>query len=77
MKYTYAAEVGTIPFRKASSQLMHAMGRLRWATEHVVSIAGDTYLKPNELLMLGYFEGMKIGVSNMTPCHSFEVQSSS
>lgn len=65
MKYKYAAEVGTIPFSEAAPQLMHAMGRLTWATRHVVDMAGDDYLRPNELLMLGYFESMKIGVSDI------------
>jgi hypothetical protein len=48
------------------------LGRLSWATENAVTRAGDQYQPPNELLALGYFEDMKIGVgrtfSNNSVC---------
>jgi hypothetical protein len=65
MEYKYVAKVDTVAFSEAPPQIMHALGRLSWATEHVVNMVGDKYLPPNELLMLGYFEDMKIGVSDL------------
>jgi hypothetical protein len=54
-------------FSDAPAQILTALGRLSWATGQAVTRAGDTYQAPNELLALGYFEEMKIGVSE-TSC---------
>lgn len=41
---------------------MRALGRLTWATRGAVQSVGLTTNDPNELLLLGYFEGQRIGV---------------
>lgn len=41
---------------------MRILGRLTWATERVVGLTGDQVLLPNELLAMGYLDGMKISV---------------
>lgn len=50
-------------FDEASDDVLRALGRLSWATEKAVINAGDVYQAPNELLILGYFEDMRIGVN--------------
>lgn len=50
-------------FNEATDDVLRAFGRLAWATEKAVTYAGDDYEMPNELLILGYFESMKMGVS--------------
>lgn len=62
MPYKYIVSVGSRPFADAPDEILQALGRLTWATERAVAGSGDTFLPPNELLMLGYFEDMKIGV---------------
>jgi len=49
-------------FNEATDDVLRALGRLTWATEKAVTYAGDKCTAPNELLILGYFEEMKIGV---------------
>ncbi|GFF64652.1 hypothetical protein IFM60648_01339 [Aspergillus lentulus] len=61
MPYKYIVSVGSRPFADAPDEILQALGRLTWATERAVAGSGDTFLPPNELLMLGYFEDMKIG----------------
>lgn len=62
MPYKYVVSVDSKGFDEAPPEIMRALGRLTWATEHAINAAGDTFLPPNELLMLGYFEDMAIGV---------------
>ncbi|KAJ5688953.1 hypothetical protein N7462_003345 [Penicillium macrosclerotiorum] len=59
--YKYIVSVDSKAFKDASDDLMKCLGRLSWATEKAVVHAGHLYRAPNELLVLGYFEGMKIG----------------
>jgi hypothetical protein len=66
MPYKYVVSVDSKGFDEASEDILRALGRLSWATENAVVSAGDKYLPPNELLTLGYFEDMKIGVSQNT-----------
>lgn len=62
MPYKYVVSVDSKGFDEAPDPVLRALGRLTWATEQAVTSAGDQFLPPNELLMLGYFEDMKIGV---------------
>ncbi|KAJ5138753.1 Oxoglutarate/iron-dependent dioxygenase [Penicillium bovifimosum] len=59
--YKYVVSVLSKAFGEAPGIILRALGRLSWATEQAVISAGDMYMPPNELLTLGYFEGMKIG----------------
>ncbi|EAW12643.1 putative Rho guanyl nucleotide exchange factor [Aspergillus clavatus NRRL 1] len=61
MPYKYIVSVDSKSFGEAPGEVLRAMGRLTWATERAVAGSGDTFLPPNELLMLGYFEEMRIG----------------
>ncbi|KAJ5833593.1 hypothetical protein N7474_001904 [Penicillium riverlandense] len=61
MPYKYVVSVASKGFDEAPEPVLRALGRLTWATEQAVSSAGDHFLPPNELLVLGYFEDMKIG----------------
>lgn len=63
MPYKYVVSVDSKGFNEAPDEILCALGRLSWATEKTVVDTGDKFLPPNELLMLGYFEDMKIGVS--------------
>lgn len=63
MPYKYVVSVASKGFNEAPDTILRSLGRLTWATEQAVTAAGGTALPPNELLALGYFEGMKIGVS--------------
>jgi hypothetical protein len=65
MPYKYVVAVDSKGFNEAPPVIMRALGRLSWATEQAVTAAGDPFLQPNELLTLGYFEDMSIGV-----CHA-------
>ena len=53
-------------FGEAPGVVLHALGRLQWATEKTVHLAGHTSYPPNEILVLGYFADMKIGVSTIS-----------
>ena len=64
MPYKYVVAVDSKGFNEAPSQILSALGRLSWATKQAVAGTGDEYLPPNELLVIGYFEGMKMGVSH-------------
>jgi hypothetical protein len=66
MPYKYVVSVDSKGFDEAPEDMLRALGRLSWATENAVVSVGDKYLPPNELLTLGYFEEMKIGVSHNT-----------
>lgn len=63
MPYKYVVSVDSKGFDEAPEAMLRTLGRLSWATEKAVMSCGGTYLPPNELLTLGYFEEMKIGVS--------------
>lgn len=65
MPYKYVVSVDSKGFSEAPDEILRALGRLSWATEKAVASAGDCFLSPNELLILGYFEDMKIGVSSV------------
>ncbi|OJJ48222.1 hypothetical protein ASPZODRAFT_140536 [Penicilliopsis zonata CBS 506.65] len=59
MPYKYVVSVDSKGFDEASDEILRALGRLSWATEQAVQ--PDEVLPPNELLVLGYFNEMKIG----------------
>ncbi|KKK17010.1 hypothetical protein ARAM_003408 [Aspergillus rambellii] len=64
MPYKYIVSVDSRGFSNASDAILRSLGRLTWATEQAVqgqSTEQDPLLLPNELLLLGYFEDMKIG----------------
>jgi len=61
MPYKYVVSVDSRPFNTAPQVILASLGRLTWATQHTVK--QEEFLKPNELLTLGYFEEMAIGVS--------------
>lgn len=53
-------------FGEAPGPVLHALGRLQWATEQAVHLSGHASYPPNEMLVLGYFANMKIGVSTIS-----------
>ncbi|KAJ5702517.1 hypothetical protein N7488_010065 [Penicillium malachiteum] len=61
MPYKYVVKVASKGFDEASHAVRCALGRLSWATKDAVTGVGKSYSAPNELLLLGYFQGMKIG----------------
>jgi hypothetical protein len=61
MPYKFVVPVHSKGFDEAPAEIMIALGRLDWATNQVV---GNEVLPPNELLTVGYFEQMSMGV-----CH--------
>ncbi|PWY80494.1 hypothetical protein BO70DRAFT_406448 [Aspergillus heteromorphus CBS 117.55] len=61
MPYKYVVSVESKGFDEACSEIIRALGRLTWATSQAVKGTGDRFIPPNELLLLGYLEGMKIG----------------
>lgn len=63
MPYKYVVSVDSKGFDEATDDVLRALGRLSWATETAVISAGGVYQPPNELLILGYFAEMSIGVS--------------
>ena len=64
MPYRYVVAVDSKGFDEAPPVIINALSRLTWATRQVVAGAEGTALLPNELLLLGYFEEMAIGVSS-------------
>lgn len=71
MPYKYIVSVDSKGFDEAADEMLRALGRLTWATEKAVTDSGDEFLPPNELLTLGYFDEMKIGVSHYFGDRSF------
>lgn len=65
--YKYVVSVDSKAFSDAPAEILTALSRLSWATEKAVTRVGGQYQPPNELLALGYFEQMKIGVSRVFP----------
>ncbi|KAG2415898.1 hypothetical protein HFD88_007090 [Aspergillus terreus] len=61
MPYKYVVSVDSKGFDEAPDVVLRALGRLTWATEKAVKGSGDQFPSPNELLILGYLEEMKIG----------------
>src|SRR5215471_13931261 len=61
MPYKYVVSVDSKAFNTAPDVILAALGRLTWAARETVK--GDEFRAPNELLTLGYFEKMSIGVS--------------
>ncbi|KAJ5716441.1 hypothetical protein N7493_008352 [Penicillium malachiteum] len=61
MPYKYVVKVASKGFDEASDAVRRSLGRLSWATKNAVTGVGKSYSAPNELLLLGYFQGMKIG----------------
>lgn len=59
MPYKYVVSVESKGFNEAPAVLMFGLGRLTWAVKQAV---GDCAVIPNELLTLGYFDKMSIGV---------------
>ncbi|KAE8153545.1 hypothetical protein BDV25DRAFT_168756 [Aspergillus avenaceus] len=58
MPYKYVVAVDSKPFSEAPSELLKGLGLLKWATDMGTSGSAEP---PNEMLVLGYLEGMKIG----------------
>jgi len=65
MPYKYVVSVDSKAFNTAPDVILAALGRLTWAARETVK--GDEFRAPNELLTLGYFEKMSIGVSSEFP----------
>ncbi|RAK94083.1 hypothetical protein BO79DRAFT_233923 [Aspergillus costaricaensis CBS 115574] len=61
MPYKYVVSVSSKSFKEACPPILRAMGRLTWASKQAHLAAGDTFLPPNEMLLLGYLEDMRIG----------------
>ncbi|GKZ58573.1 hypothetical protein AnigIFM49718_004398 [Aspergillus niger] len=61
MPYKYVVSVASKAFNEACPPILRAMGRLTWASKQAVLAAGDTFFPPNEMLLLGYLEDMRIG----------------
>ena len=59
MPYKYVISVDSKGFDEAPVEIMFALGRLDWATRKAV---GTGARKPNELLAVGYFQDMSMGV---------------
>lgn len=59
MPYKYVVSVDSKGFDEAPVEIMFALGRLDWATREAV---GAGARKPNELLTVGYFQDMSMGV---------------
>lgn len=63
MPYKFIVPVDDHGFAGAPDVALRGLGRLVWATETAALSEGDCFRQPNELLVLGYFKGMHIGVS--------------
>lgn len=61
MPYKYVVSVDSKSFADAPPMIVRALGRLTWATRDSMENQED-FQPPNELLTLGYFEDMSIGV---------------
>ncbi|KAJ5737567.1 uncharacterized protein N7483_002692 [Penicillium malachiteum] len=61
MPYKYVVKVASKGFNEASDAVRRSLGRLTWATQDAITSVGESYHAPNELLLLAYFQGMKIG----------------
>ncbi|KAL4810841.1 hypothetical protein BDV18DRAFT_2688 [Aspergillus unguis] len=61
LPYKYVVSVASRGFNEACDPILRALGRLTWATKSAVSNVGLATRDPNELLLMGYFEGQRIG----------------
>lgn len=61
MPYKYVVSVDSKSFADAPPVILRALGRLTWATRDSMENKAE-FQPPNELLTLGYFEDMSIGV---------------
>lgn len=59
MPYKFVVPVHSKAFTEAPAEIKTALSRLSWATKQVV---GEEALRLNELLTVGYFEKMSMGV---------------
>lgn len=62
MPYKFIVSVDSLPFSSAPPVIRSALGRLVWAAQNTVKSAEFQQL--NELLAVGYFEDMEMGVSS-------------
>ncbi|KAJ5738816.1 hypothetical protein N7493_001971 [Penicillium malachiteum] len=63
MPYKFVVPTLTQPLRETHPDVHRAYARLLWATQKVAHDSNYEYKKPNELLLLGFANGMDIGVS--------------
>ncbi|KAL4922811.1 hypothetical protein BDW62DRAFT_3143 [Aspergillus aurantiobrunneus] len=61
LPYKFVVAVDSRGFNEACDPILRTLGRLTWATKNAVASQGGTALDPNEVLLLGYVEGQKIG----------------
>ncbi|KAL4784335.1 hypothetical protein BJX76DRAFT_327716 [Aspergillus varians] len=59
--YAFVVSVDSLGFEGAPESILRALGRLTWAAQKSVHHKDETILDPNEMLVLGYLEGQKIG----------------
>lgn len=59
MPYKYVVPVHSKAFTEAPAEIMFALGRLTWATKNAVV---EKVSRLNEMLTVGYFEQMSMGV---------------
>lgn len=62
LPYKFVVPSESLAFNVACDAIHRVLGRLTWATQSAVASMKDTTEDPNELLVLGYQEGQKIGV---------------
>ena len=62
MPYKYVVPTHSAPFNEAPAPILEALRRMLWAGQHAVP--EGAFQAFNELLAVGYFEGMKMGVSS-------------
>lgn len=65
-EYKYIAKANSTPFKDAPKVVTRAMGRLNWAAK--VSLNGKPFAGLNEVLVVGYFVEMGMGVSLLVTC---------
>ena len=63
MPYKYVVPTDSAPFNEAPEPILEALRRMLWAGQHI--IPNSQFEAFNELLAVGYFEGMKMGVSSI------------
>ncbi|KAJ5614098.1 hypothetical protein N7528_007752 [Penicillium herquei] len=61
MPYKFVVPILTQPLKETHSDVHRAYARLLWATQKVAHDSNFEYKKPNELLILGFANGMDIG----------------
>ena len=71
MPYKFAADTPTKPFSEAPNVVIDALHRMSWAAK--VAVQDEPLKTLNEVLVLGYFEKQKIGVSAPDICDKYPV----